>query len=344
MNNAVMLGILWHLVGAASAACFYAPFKKVRRWSWETMWSIGGLMSWLILPWAVSYVLLPDFWRYYSSFSLSTLLPVFLFGAMWGIGNVNYGLTMRYLGMSMGIGIAIGITLVVGTLMTPLLQGRFVELFSSAGGQLTLLGVAIALLGVVIVSWAGVLKERAMGIRAEEFNLRKGLLLAVMCGIFSAGMSFAMDAAKPMHQAAADLGIDPLYVALPSYVVIMGGGALVNLAYCFIRLAVKTDLSVRADFSQAKSLLVANVLFSLLGGTMWYLQFFFYAWGHANIPVQYDFISWMLHMSFYVLCGGLVGLLLREWKNAGRRPVSVLCIGCLTIILAANVVGLGMAG
>ncbi|NTX78379.1 L-rhamnose/proton symporter RhaT [Serratia proteamaculans] len=344
MNNAVMLGILWHLVGAASAACFYAPFKKVRRWSWETMWSIGGLMSWLILPWAVSYVLLPDFWRYYSSFSLSTLLPVFLFGAMWGIGNINYGLTMRYLGMSMGIGIAIGITLVVGTLMTPLLQGRFVALFSSAGGQLTLLGVAIALLGVIIVSWAGVLKERAMGIRAEEFNLRKGLLLAVMCGIFSAGMSFAMDAAKPMHQAAADLGIDPLYVALPSYVVIMGGGALVNLAYCFIRLAVKTDLSVRADFSQAKSLLVANVLFSLLGGTMWYLQFFFYAWGHANIPAQYDFISWMLHMSFYVLCGGLVGLLLREWKNAGRRPVSVLCIGCLTIILAANVVGLGMAG
>ncbi|CAI1507578.1 L-rhamnose-H(+) transport protein [Serratia quinivorans] len=344
MNNAVMLGILWHLVGAASAACFYAPFKKVRRWSWETMWSIGGLMSWLILPWAVSYMLLPDFWRYYSSFSLSTLLPVFLFGAMWGIGNVNYGLTMRYLGMSMGIGIAIGITLVVGTLMTPLLQGRFVALFSSAGGKLTLLGVAIALLGVVIVSWAGVLKERAMGIRAEEFNLRKGLLLAVMCGIFSAGMSFAMDAAKPMHQAAADLGIDPLYVALPSYVVIMGGGAWVNLTYCFIRLAVRKDLSVRADFSQAKSLLVANMLFSLLGGTMWYLQFFFYAWGHANIPAQYDFISWMLHMSFYVLCGGLVGLLLREWKNAGRRPVFVLCIGCLTIILAANVVGLGMAG
>lgn len=344
MNNAVMLGILWHLVGAASAACFYAPFKKVRRWSWETMWSIGGVMSWLILPWAVSYVLLPDFWHYYRSFSLSTLLPIFLFGAMWGIGNVNYGLTMRYLGMSMGIGIAIGITLVVGTLMTPLLQGRFVALFSSAGGQMTLLGVAIALIGVVIVSWAGVLKERAMGIRAEEFNLRKGLILAVMCGIFSAGMSFAMDAAKPMHQAATDLGIDPLYVALPSYVVIMGGGALINLAYCFIRLAVKADLSIKADFSQAKSLLVANVLFSLLGGTMWYLQFFFYAWGHANIPAQYDFISWMLHMSFYVLCGGLVGLLLREWKNAGRRPVSVLCIGCLVIILAANIVGLGMAG
>lgn len=342
MNQAILSGILWHLVGAASAACFYAPFKKVRHWSWETMWAVGGFMSWIVLPWAVSAILLPDIWHYYRSFSLSQWLPVFLFGAMWGVGNINYGLTMRYLGMSMGIGIAIGITLVVGTLMTPLLQGRFVELFSSAGGRLTLSGVLVALAGVAIVSRAGLLKERAMGIAAEEFNLHKGLLLAVMCGIFSAGMSFAMNAAKPMHHAAAESGIDPLYSALPSYVVIMGGGAVVNLGFCFFRLATQANLSVRADFSVVKSLLISNVLLSLLGGTMWYLQFFFYAWGHARIPAQYDFISWMLHMSFYVLCGGLVGLMLKEWKNVGRRPVSVLCGGCVMIIIAANIVGIGM--
>ncbi|WP_368900260.1 L-rhamnose/proton symporter RhaT [Mixta calida] len=344
MNNAILAGIFWHLVGAASAACFYAPFKRVRHWSWETMWSVGGVMSWLILPWAVSAVLLPDFWSYYQQFSLAQLTPVFLFGAMWGIGNVNYGLTMRYLGMSMGIGIAIGITLVVGTLMTPLLQGRFMVLFSSTGGRMTLLGVLIALVGVAIVSRAGFLKERALGISAEEFNLKKGLVLAVLCGIFSAGMSFAMDAAKPMHEAAAAAGINPLYVALPSYVVIMGGGALVNLAYCFIRLAVKPSLSIRADFSLVKPLLGANIAFAMLGGLMWYLQFFFYAWGHANIPAQYDFVSWMLHMSLYVLCGGIVGLLMKEWHAVGRRPVSVLSVGCLVIILAANIVGMGMAG
>jgi len=76
---------------------------------------------------------------------------------------------------------------------------------------------------------------------------------------------------------------------------------------------------------------------------MWYLQFFFYAWGHASIPPQYDYMSWMLHMSFYVLCGGIVGLVMKEWNNAGRRPVSVLSLGCVVIIIAANIVGLGMA-
>ena len=343
MGNAITMGIIWHLIGAASAACFYAPFKKVQHWSWETMWSIGGFVSWLILPWLVSAILLPDFWTYYSSFSASTLLPVFLFGAMWGIGNINYGLTMRYLGMSMGIGIAIGITLIVGTLMTPIIAGKFDVLIGTPGGRMTLLGVLVALIGVAIVTRAGQLKERKMGIKAEEFNLKKGLILAVMCGFFSAGMSFAMDAAKPMHEAAAALGSDPLYVALPSYVVIMGGGAVINLGYCFIRLAKMKNLSVKADFTLAKPLIISNILFSALAGLMWYLQFFFYAWGHAKIPAQYDYMSWMLHMSFYVLCGGIVGLIMKEWSNAGRRPVSVLSLGCVVIIVAANIVGLGMA-
>ena len=123
MNHAITMGIFWHLVGAASAACFYAPFKKVRHWSWETMWSVGGicLVAYLALDGQRSCCCLIS-----GDISLpfaSTLLPVFLFGAMWGIGNINYGLTMRYLGMSMGIGIAIGITLIVGTLMTPILTG-----------------------------------------------------------------------------------------------------------------------------------------------------------------------------------------------------------------------------
>lgn len=343
MASSILLGIFWHFVGAASAACFYAPLKKVRSWSWETMWSVAGLFSWIVLPWSISYILLPDFWGYYASFDLHILIPVFMFGAMWGIGNVNYGLTMRYLGMSMGIGIAIGITLIVGTLITPILQGEFGNLIASKGGKLTLAGVFVAVIGVAVVSYAGILKERVAGISAEEFNLKKGLILAIMCGIFSAGMSFAMTTAQPMHTQAAHLGVDPLYVALPSYVIIMGGGALINLGYCIIRLCCKKTLSFKADMSVVKPLLISNVLFAILGGAMWYFQFFFYAWGHANIPTEYGFMSWMLHMSFYVLCGGIVGLVLKEWTGSGVKPTRVLCIGCLIIILAANIVGMGMS-
>jgi L-rhamnose-H+ transport protein len=262
---------------------------------------------------------------------------------MWGIGNVNYGLTMRYLGMSLGIGIAIGVTLVVGTLMPPILHGQFRYLFTTTSGLLTLAGVMVALIGVGIVSYAGHEKEVQMGSKAEQFSLRKGLMLACMCGVFSAGMSFAIDAAKPIEAAALHVGVSPLYAALPSYVLIMGGGAFVNLSYCIVRLIALKEISFKDDCAQPWPILLRNGALAASGGIMWYFQFFFYAWGAANIPAHLSYVNWMLHMSGYVLCGGLVGLALGEWRKVTRQPVRILWLGMAVIILAANLVGLGMA-
>jgi len=155
----IIAGVGWHIVGAACAASFYAPIEKVKRWSWETTWAVAGLFSWILLPIGVSLFLLPDFHGFYASMDPHLLLKVALFGAMWGVGNVSYGLTMRYLGMSMGIGIAIGVTLVVGTLIPPFLHGQAAMLFTTRSGQLTLAGVLVALIGVIIVSYAGHQKE-----------------------------------------------------------------------------------------------------------------------------------------------------------------------------------------
>jgi L-rhamnose-H+ transport protein len=339
----IIAGIGWHVVGAASAATFYAPIEKVRKWSWETTWAVAGLFSWILLPISVSLLLLPDFASFYASIGPHVLWPVALFGAMWGVGNVSYGLTMRHLGMSLGIGIAIGVTLVVGTLIPPLRHGQAALLFETKGGLLTMAGVLVALVGVAVVSYAGHQKEVQLRGEPREFNLKFGILLAILCGIFSSGMSFAIDAAKPMEAAALHLGVNPLYAALPSYVVIMGGGAVVNLCYCFIRLAALKRISIKDDLAQPRGTLVRNGALAATGGIMWYLQFFFYAWGAANIPQHLSYVNWMLHMSIYVLCGGIAGLALGEWAGVGSRPVRILWVGMVIIILAANLVGLGVA-
>ena len=147
---------------------------------------------------------------------------------MWGVGNVSYGLTMRHLGMSLGVGVAIGVTLVVGTLVPPIIHGQFATLFGTRSG----------LLDAWRAFW---LRSRdrdhflcrppernADGHREKEFNVMLGLALAVLCGIFSSGFSFGLDAATPVWNAAKDLGVDPLYARIPCYVLIMGGGAIVN--------------------------------------------------------------------------------------------------------------------
>lgn len=338
----IMAGIILHFIGAASAACFYAPFKKVDFWSWETMWSIGGIVSWIIVPLVVSAILLPNFLDYYSSFSMSTTLQVLLFGMIWGIGNIGYGLTVRYLGMSMGIGIAIGVTLIFGTLVVPLVNGNLITLFLSFKGNVLLTGMLIALMGITLITYAGKIKEKELNIQVQYSNFYKGLSLAIVCGFFSSGMSLAMNAAEPMRRVAEIKGVNPLYSGLPSYVIIMGGGALVNLTFCFYKLF-KNSSKIAADFSLSMSLVFKNIFWTVTGGCMWYLQFFFYAWGHAYIPKKYNYISWMLHMSFYVLCGGLVGYVMQEWKNVSSRTLGLLGTGCILIVIAANVVGISLS-
>ena len=119
-------------------------------------------------------------------------------------------------------------------------------------------GVLVALIGVAIVSYAGHQKEVQLGSEVREFNVKLGLLLAVMCGIFSSGMSFAIDAARPMEAAAKRSGREPAVCGAAELRIIMGGGAVVNLSYCFIRLAAQEGLSLRADLGQPRPTLVRN--------------------------------------------------------------------------------------
>lgn len=337
----VIAGIGWDMVGAISAATFYVPLSKVKKWSWETMWTVAGFFSWVLLPLCVTLCLLPNFWSFYTALDSRVVLLAFAFGAMWGIGNVSFGLTIRYLGMSLGIGTAIGITMVAGTILPPILHGQAMRMVTTKSGLCATAGILVAVLGIGIVSFAGQLKEGQLGTAKREFNLRKGLLLALLSGVFSSCMSLAIDAAAPIKAMALHVGVKPLYAGLPSYVIIMGGGALVNFGYCIVRLAIKKDLSFRADMAQPASALGVNTLMAAIGGTMWYLQFFFFAWGAANIPVSIAYINWMLLMSGCVLFAGIAGLALGEWRNVGSRPVLTLVLGLLIIIFSANIVGFG---
>lgn len=198
------------------------------------MWLVGGIVLWFILLWIISVLLLFDFWVYYGQFNFFIFLLVFLFGVMWGIGNINYGLIMCYFGMLMGIGIVIGIMFIVGMLMMFIINGNFDVLIYIEGGCMMLFGVFVVLIGVGIVMCVGQLKECKMGIKVEEFNLKKGFLLVVMCGIFLVGMFFVMNVVKLMYEVVVVFGVDLFYVVLLSYVVIMGGGVLVNFGFCFI--------------------------------------------------------------------------------------------------------------
>ncbi len=242
------LGVFFHWLGGLASGSFYVPYKGVRKWAWEVYWLVGGFFSWIICPLLLATLLTNNVFGVIKSQSLSTLWWTYFFGAMWGFGGLTFGLTMRYLGMSLGMGVALGYCAAFGTLLPPIFKlfiptipvpETIAQIAATTPGKVTLLGVLVCLIGIAVAALAGLTKEREMP-EAEkkkaiaEFNFPKGILVATFSGIMSACFAFALAAGNPIGEASALAGTEKLWTGLPKLVVVLLGGFTTNFVWCVL--------------------------------------------------------------------------------------------------------------
>lgn len=355
----VIFGIIFHFIGGFASGSFYVPYKKVKGWAWESYWIIGGLFSWLIIPPLAAWLTIPNFADIITHTSTSTLGWTYLWGLLWGIGGLTYGLGMRYLGMSLGNSVLLGLTSALGALVPSIYynfvptEGKttFTDLVTTSWGRTVLAGTVICLAGIFICGKAGVLKEREMSVEKrqesiKEFNLSKGLLVCIISGILSACFNYGIEAGTPMAETANSLWktahptetTEFLYQNNVIYVVLLWGGLTTNFIWCLL-------LSLRnksyKNYTDARTPIARNILFAAMAGTIWFLQFFFYGMGESRLGNGAS--SWILHMAFIILIANLWGIVLKEWKGVSRKTTLTITMGILAIFLSVILVGIGNA-
>ncbi|NIA29038.1 MAG: L-rhamnose/proton symporter RhaT [Actinobacteria bacterium] len=338
-----ILGIFFHAVGGFAAGSFYIPYSKVKNWSWEVYWLVGGFFAWILAPWIVSLIAVPDLFALLRSLSLDNLVWPYIFGVLWGIGGLTFGLTMRYLGISLGMAMALGLTATFGTLVPPVYFGQFGTLISHLSGLVTLGGVLIALIGIALTGKAGIEKDKEMTSEQKkkhikEFDLKKGIWVALFAGVMSACFAFGIAAGKPIAALAIEMGTSKLFSNSPVFIVILAGGFTTNFLWC-ISLTLKNG-SIKDYIKTADTPRLANYFFSALAGTTWYFQFMFYGMGTTKMG-KYDFASWSIHMSFIIVFSTMWGLILKEWKGSSSRTIRIVLIGLTILILSTFVIGAG---
>ncbi len=355
MNPNPFLGVFLHAIGGFAAGSFYIPFKRVRGWAWESYWLAGGFFSWIIAPWAVALLTCPDVLHVLASASPRTLLWTYLFGVMWGIGGLTFGLSMRYLGLSLGMALSLGFCAVFGTLVPPLFRGQLRGMAAAVSGRIVILGILVCLAGIAMCGRAGMRKERELPDSEKreaiaEFSFVKGAWVAAFAGIMSSCMAFAFAAGKPIAEAAVRGGAAPIFQNFPVMIVALLGGFTTNFLWCAalnIRnrtggdyFRIKTREAPSGETDPAPPSLLSNYFFSALAGVTWYFQFFFYGMGTTKMG-KYDFSSWTIHMAFIITFSGLWGIFFREWKGTGRPTRRLVVAGILVLILSTIVVGAG---
>lgn len=337
------LGVVFHWLGGLAAGSFYVPYRKVQGWSWETYWLAGGVFSWLVAPWLLALLLTGDLAATLHATPGRTFAWVYLFGVLWGFGGLTFGLTMRYLGMSLGMAVVLGLCAAFGTLMPPVFAGEFsAKLWDLHSGRVILLGVAVCLAGIAVAGIAGMSKEAEMSPEQKtevirEFNFKKGLLVAIFSGVMSACFSYGLAAGEPIRAITLAHGTASLWQGLPLLVVILLGGFTTNFVWC-VALNIRNHSG--AEYFSGRTPMARNYLFCAIAGVTWYLQFFFYTMGEAQMGA-YKFSSWTLQMASIIIFSSLWGIALHEWKGTSARTRILLAVSLAVLVASTMIVGYG---
>src|SRR5438270_5092470 len=253
------LGVFLHWLGGLASGSFYVPYRGVKHWAWETFWLAGGIFSWIIAPWLLSLLITKDLGAVLSESPKITLFWTFFFGLLWGIGGLTFGLTMRYLGLSLGMAVVLGLCAAFGTPMPPIFRGEFMtQVLGTDSGRVILLGIVVCLVGIALAGLAGVYKERTMSPEQQkaainEFNLKKGVAVATLSGVMSACFAYGLAAGDPIKSLTLRHGTPVLWQGLPVLVVILIGGFTTNFIWCVI-LNIRNKTGHQYFRSQSRSL------------------------------------------------------------------------------------------
>jgi L-rhamnose-H+ transport protein len=338
-----IIGTGLHAIGGISAASCYLPSTQTRRWSWGTFWLVQALFAWVIMPLIIGWLTVPGFFAILVEAPVGPFRSAFLLGALYGFGGMSFGKAINHIGYSLTYTISIGISAVLGTIFPLVIFGGLGDFFAKPGGSIVLAGMLLSVTGVFFCGWAGFKKEKdlkLLGSGKAVFNMSVGLALTIVAGVLSGVFNISLEYGQPIADMAAENGAGN-FEGNAKLIVSTSGCFVVNFIW-FIVAGIRTR--TLKEFFPGKrlpvNLVLKNWIWSALAGTLWCFQFFFYGLGHVKMG-NFQFVSWVLHMSMLIFFSYIVGLIMKEWKTVKTKTYVVLIIGLLTLIISFCIISYG---
>ena len=334
----ILIGLLIITFGSLLQSSSYVPIKKVKNWSWESFWLIQGIFAWLIFPLIGTLAVLPTDFSFISLFQsgeISGFMPI-MYGILWGIGNLTFGLSMRYLGVALGQSIALGTCSAFGTIIPALMTGK--DLFKGEG-LILLIVVSVAIAGITVIGFAGSLRSKKMSeeqkkAAIKDFAFTKGIFVAIMAGAMSACFSLGIEAGQSLKTELINSGVNDLYAGLPTIFMITLGGFITNAIYCLYKNYKNKSF---IDYTiKLKRVLLNNLIFCILAGGLWYSQFIAFEMGKSFFSTSVVMLAftWSILLSLNIVFSNVWGVILNEWKGVTTKTIIVLISGILLLIFS----------
>ena len=311
---------------------FGLGMKYMNPMSWESWWVIHVLVAMILFPMIWAYIVIPDLFDIIASSPKDAIYSAMLYGFLWGIGGIMFGVSVPYIGLSLTMGIVMGLAGSAGSLI-PLFQIE--NATSQPSFPYIIGGLIISLIGVAITAKAGIDRDKLTNSSSKSKNILKGLLIAVTCGLLSSLLNVGFANAAPIAEKAQEFGVITRNSSLAAWVVVLWGAFIMNFLYAVLLLFKNNSWST---FSLKNSLNAYK--WSLIAGFCWFAALGVYGQGAALLGEIGPVIGWPILLGLSLIISNYWAYNAGEWDNA-QKPFNKLLIGLFVLIISAVVLGLG---
>jgi L-rhamnose-H+ transport protein len=303
---------------------YMAPLK------WEAWWLVHVTIAMIIFPIAWGLIAVPDLFGIIAEAPASAIQLGMLFGFLWGVGGIMFGVSVPYIGLSLTMGIVMGLAASAGSLIP------FFQMENAADNPsffYVLAGVAIMLVGVAITAKAGIDRDRQADTGKASKNISKGIMIAVTCGLLSALLNVGFANATPVAKTAEEAGVITRNSSLAAWVVVLLGAYAMNAGYAvFLLFKNKSWRSFKvANASKAYR-------WSIIAGLCWFAALGIYGQGSALMGELGPVIGWPMLLGLSLIISNVWAYRAGEWEGA-QKPFRLLLLGLAVLIVASVVLG-----
>ncbi|MEM6766955.1 MAG: L-rhamnose/proton symporter RhaT [Bacteroidota bacterium] len=303
---------------------YMAPLK------WESWWLVHVTIAMIIFPIGWAIMVVPDLFSVIGSAPGEAIRVAMLFGFLWGIGGILFGVSVPYIGLSLTYGIVMGLAASVGSLI-PLFQME--DASSNPAYPYVLLGVSIMLIGVALTAWAGIKRDKATQAADTSGNITKGILIAASCGILSALLNVGFVNAAPVAKAAEAAGTLTRNSSLAAWVVVLLGAYGMNAGYAIFLLFKNKSWGSFGAPQSSKA-----YRWAIIAGLCWFAALGIYGQGSALMGVIGPIIGWPMLLGLSLIISNIWAYSSGEWKGA-KQAFQILLLGLAVLIIASLVLG-----
>ena len=311
---------------------FGLGMKYMNPMSWESWWVVHVLVAMILFPMIWAIVAIPNLFEIISNSPKDAIYLAMLFGFLWGIGGIMFGVSVPYIGLSLTMGIVMGLAGSAGSLI-PLFQIE--NATSQPSFPYIIGGLLISLIGVAITAKAGIERDKLLSSDDKSSNIVKGILIAVTCGLLSSLLNVGFANAAPIAEKAQEYGVIARNSSLAAWVVVLWGAFMMNFGYA-IFLLIKNNSWKTFSPTNAKN----AYKWSFIAGFCWFAALGVYGQGAALLGEIGPVIGWPILLGLSLIISNYWAYRSGEWKNASK-PFNKLLLGLLVLIISAVVLGLG---